>query len=68
MRAHERYVAALSHDFGTPISALQMAMKQIVGLISPAEHEQLFPLLDGAQCMSIFVIAFRSLHLYTCCL
>ena len=65
-RQQERYVAALSHDFGTPISALQMAMKQIVGLISPAEHEQLLQLLEGAQCMSIIVIVFWSLHLYIC--
>ena len=65
-RQQERYVAALSHDFGTPISALQMAMKQIVGLISPAEHEQLLQLLEGAQCMSVFAIAFWSLHLYIC--
>jgi signal transduction histidine kinase/CheY-like chemotaxis protein len=28
-KAHERYIAALSHDFGTPISALQMATTQL---------------------------------------
>ena len=42
-RAHERYIAALSHDFGTPISALQMATTQL------REHVLGAPSLAGSQ-------------------
>ena len=62
-RQQERYVAALSHDFGTPISALQMAMKQIVALISPTEHEQLLPLLEGANSCTLSS-SLASLHFH----
>ena len=44
-RAHERYVAALSHDFGTPISAMQMAVTQLSA--RQAEEPSVRPLLDG---------------------
>lgn len=47
-RAHERYIAALSHDFGTPISALQMATSQLPQhMRSPVEDSGVKPLLDG---------------------
>ena len=41
-----RYVAALSHDFGTPISALQMAAHQMASLVD-ADDGAMRPLLDG---------------------
>ena len=54
MRAHERYVAALSHDFGTPISALQMAAKQLEAHLgasqrSEAEEAVVRPLFAGME-------------------
>ena len=54
VRAHERYVAALSHDFGTPISALQMAAKQLEAHLgasqrSAAEEAVVRPLFAGME-------------------
>mmetsp|Transcript_12950 Transcript_12950/g.43539 ORF Transcript_12950/g.43539 Transcript_12950/m.43539 type:complete len:625 (-) Transcript_12950:223-2097(-) len=56
-RAQERYIAALSHDFGTPISALQMATQQIEeAMRAEAKPEatspvpaRVLPLLAGMQ-------------------
>ena len=56
-RAQERYIAALSHDFGTPISALQMATQQIEeAMRAEAKPEgtspvpaRVLPLLSGMQ-------------------
>lgn len=44
--AHEKYIAALSHDFGTPISALQMAMSFLPSHVDP-DDTAAEPLLKG---------------------
>ena len=49
-KAHERYIAALSHDFGTPIAALQMATSQLADIARSdgwGKKGAVKPLLEG---------------------
>lgn len=47
LQVHERFIATLSHDFGTPIIAMEMAAREIMNILTGVDLVRAKPLIDG---------------------